>query len=208
MLYLKGISQPSLATFTLTTSTMPHIYNSFKNGYFSWELDRLFSVWKSTLQQINDWIHVADTYSSTIILDNAYMAFFNDDYFGKMTTRVNEHLLAQFTFALEIKFDRALQFHDEDYESSDDYDLPKPLIRWTHIYLVSPSSDTIFNPIDYQVSTTPIPPLTPKWRQVELPLHLTVHKWLNFSDTPLLAADSNSDAEEEDFPTATLNDLV
>ena len=43
---------------------------------------------------------------------------------------------------------------------------------------------------------------------MELPLHEAVCRQLTFSDTPLLAADSDNDAQEEDFPTTALNDPV
>ena len=128
---------------------------------FAWELDRLFDFWNSTIQHINDWIHKVGTYRSTIVFNKVHGAFFNSDYFGEMTTRANEHLLAQFMLALDTKFERALQLHDESYKSSDDYDLPKLLIRSNHIYLVSSTAET-FNPTDYQESTTPTSPSTLK----------------------------------------------
>ena len=68
---------------------------------FNWELDRLFGVWNSTIQQINNWIQIAGTYISTVVLNKVNTAFFNNDYFGEMTTRANKHLLAQFTLELE-----------------------------------------------------------------------------------------------------------
>ena len=134
-------------------------------------------------------------------------AFFNSDYFIKMTTRASKHLLAQFTLALEIEFERSLHFYDEGYETGDDCGLSKPITS-THIYLVSSAAETSFNPTDIQKSTTPTSPLTPKWRPVEFPLHWAVCRWLPFSYMPLLAADYHSYTEEEDFPTAALNDLV
>ena len=111
---------------------------------------------------MNDWIHMAGTYRSTIALDKVHVAFFNSNYSSEMTTRVNEHLLAQFMLPLEIEFERALQFHDESYKSSDNYDLPKLLIKPTHIYSVSSTPETSFNPTDYQESATPTSPSTPK----------------------------------------------
>ena len=54
---------------------------------FAWELERLFSVWNSAIQQINDLIYMAGTYRSTIVLNKVHTAFFNSDYFGEMTTR-------------------------------------------------------------------------------------------------------------------------
>ena len=111
------------------------------------------------------------------------------------------------TLALEIEFERALQFHDEGYESSDDYGLPKLLIRSAHIYSVSSSAETSYNPADYQESPTPTSQSTVKQRPVEFPLHQAVCRWLTVSDIPLLAADSDSNTEE-DFPTVALNDPV
>ena len=43
---------------------------------------------------------------------------------------------------------------------------------------------------------------------MDLPLHGVVCRQLILSDTPPPAPDSNDDAEEADFPTAPLNDLV
>ena len=74
------------------------------------------------------------------------MAFFSRDYFGEMTTVANEHILAQFTLALEIEFERILQFHNEGYGSGHDYDLPKLLIRSNHTYSVSSAAEASFNP--------------------------------------------------------------
>ena len=165
---------------------------------------KIVCVWNSAIQQVNNWIHMAGIYWSTVVLHKVHMAFFNRDYFGEVTTRENKYLLVQFTWALEMEFERALQFHDEGYESSNDYDLPKLLIRSTHIYLVSSAVETSFNSTDYQESTTATSLSTPKPRQVELPLHWAVCRWLAFSDTPLLAADSNNSAEEEDSPTAVV----
>ena len=65
----------------------------------------------------------------TITMFKVLVAFFNSDYFTDMTTRANEHLLAQFTLASEIEFEIALQFHDEGYESSDYNDLLKLLTK-------------------------------------------------------------------------------
>ena len=104
----------------------------------------------------------AGTCRSTAVLYKVHVAFFNSDYFGEMTTRANEHLLAQFMLALENEFERALQFHNEGYQSSDDYDLPKLLMRSTHIYSVSSAAEISFNPTDYQESTTPTSLSTPK----------------------------------------------
>ena len=76
---------------------------------------------------------MACTHRSTVVLYKVHMAFFNSDDFVEMTTRANEHLLAQFMLALEIEFERALNFHNDGYKSGDNYGLPKPLIISTCI---------------------------------------------------------------------------
>ena len=45
-------------------------------------------------------------------------------------------------------------------------------------------------------------------RQAEPPLHQMVHRHLNFDDLFPPAVESNDDEEEEDIPTAFLDDLV
>ena len=72
---------------------------------FKWQLDRMFSVWNSAIQQINYWLQAAGTYRSTVVLDKVHMEFFNSDNFFKMTTRPNEILLATIMLTLEIEFE-------------------------------------------------------------------------------------------------------
>ena len=155
---------------------------------------------------------MAGTHRSTVVLDKVLTAFFNsDDYFLEMTTRANKHLLVQFMLALEIKFERALHFHDEGNISSDDNCLPNPLIRSTHIYWVPSASETSFNLIYYQKQIKPTFLSTPKQTSVKfhfimffIEYHSTcLHangQFCKIDDTPLPTADSNSDTEEEDFP--------
>ena len=60
---------------------------------FTWELDRLFGAWNSAIQQINDWIHKAGKYRSTIVL-NISMC-----YSSTVTTLVNDHYGKQTSFS-------------------------------------------------------------------------------------------------------------
>ena len=54
------------------------------------------------------------------------------------------------------------------------------------------------------------PPLCQPWNADKWSYHFMEHSTddLTTSDTPLLAADSDNDAEEEDFPVSALNDPV
>ena len=126
-----------------------------------WQLDRIFSIWNSAIQEISDWIQAAGTYRSTVVLVKVNMAFFNNDDFTEMTTRPNKTLLAMFMLALEIEFEWALYCHYEGYKTSDDYCLPKLLTKSTHIYSVPSVAESSFNPTDYQKPTMPTSPLTP-----------------------------------------------
>ena len=59
------------------------------------------------MQQICNKIQIVSTHRSTVVLDKVSMAFFNcGEHFIEMTTRANEHLLAQFILALEKEFER------------------------------------------------------------------------------------------------------
>ena len=143
-----GVSKHTVASkhgsFLSLLSLNPIFSDMFKSdelgtGQVVWCLEKCHA-------KINDLIHMAGTYRSTLVLNKVHVSFFSSDYFSEITTRANKHLLAKFMLVLEIEFERALQFHDEGYESGDDHDLPKLLIRSTHIYLVSSTVEISFNP--------------------------------------------------------------
>ena len=64
-----------------------------------------------------------------------------------------------------------LYLHDEGYKTGDDYGLPQPLNKPTHIYPAPSAAEASFDPADYQKPMIPNSLLNSKQRPVESPLH-------------------------------------
>ena len=73
---------------------------------YEWELDRMFGIWISTTWEINEWIQVARTHRSTVILNKLDKVSFHCDDFLHWAYRLDQSLLATFMLALEIEFER------------------------------------------------------------------------------------------------------
>ena len=77
-------------------------------------------------------------YRATAILGRIHTAFFNYHYFGKMTNMPDEIVLARIMTAFDLEFERALHYHDEGYDSDNDYGLwgqfmrPRGYVRHPH----------------------------------------------------------------------------
>ena len=167
----------------------------------------MFGIWNNATWEICNWIQVARSHRSTMILDKLYKAFFHCHDFLHCTYRPDQNLLATFILALQIEFERTLYLHDEGYKTSDDYDLPQPLHKYTCIYAVPSVAEVSFDPTGYKGSTIPAFPSMLKERQAEPSLHWVVCRHLNFDDLLPPAVNSGDDVEE-DFPTAPLDDSV
>ena len=63
-------------------------------------------------------------YRAMAILDRIYTAY----YFSKMTNMPYETVLASIMTVLNLEFQRALHYHDEGYDSDNDYGLPGPVL--------------------------------------------------------------------------------
>ena len=70
-----------------------------------------------------------------------------------MANMPDETVLARMMTALDFEFERALHYHDEGYESHNDYGLPPQITRSVCIYSMF-SADAFFNPADYTVPST------------------------------------------------------
>ena len=66
-----------------------------------------------------------------------------------MTNMVDEAVLARIMTVFDIEFERALLYHDEEYDSDNDYGLPGHFMRPVYIYLVS-TTEASFNPTGYK----------------------------------------------------------
>ena len=69
-------------------------------------------------------------------------------------------VLARMMTALDLEFEKAMHYHDEGYESDNDYGLLPQVLMPVHIYSVF-TTET-FNLADYQETQHTISPLTPR----------------------------------------------
>ena len=78
-----------------------------------------------------------------------------------MTNMPDEIVLARIMTALDLEFKRTLHYHDEGYDSDNDYGLSAPVMRPVCIYLVS-TIEASFYPADYKGGQYPISSFTPR----------------------------------------------
>ena len=62
--------------------------------------------------------------------------------------------------ALDLEFEKAMHYHDEGYESDNDYGLPTWDMRPIHVYSVFTTEDP-FNLAEFTTTQYPILPFTP-----------------------------------------------
>ena len=68
-----------------------------------------------------------------------------------MTHMPDEIVLARIITTLDLEFEKALHYQDEEYESNSDYGLPVQVMRPVHIYSAS-TTVAYFNPADYKAA--------------------------------------------------------
>ena len=154
-------------TFTMLTlparlpATLQHAFFKMENSFITPHFDELFNMWNNTACQMIYWPHAAGRYRSSYILERVHGAFFNYYQFNAMTYIPDETISARMMTALESKFERPLQYHDEGYVSNNDYGLPPRITR--HICMYSAfTTEASFDPADFTTSQCPISPFTPR----------------------------------------------
>ena len=71
---------------------------------------------------------------------------------------------------MDLDFERELHYHDDGYDSDNDYCLAAPFMRPVCIYLLS-STKGSFNPTDYRETEGFTFPTIPRQTKEELSLH-------------------------------------
>ena len=79
----------------------------------------------------------------------------------------DEIILTRMMTALDLEFERALPYHNEGYESNNDYGLPTWMARSICVYSVF-TTETSFNPADFTHSPQ-LPDLTPHSQTCQKP---------------------------------------
>ena len=103
---------------------------------------------------MNFWVHTAGMYRAMSILGRVHAAFFNYHQFNEVTNMLDEIVLARIMTALDLEFERATHYHDEGYESDNDYGLPTQVMRPVHVYSVS-TTEASFNPMNIRDHNVP-----------------------------------------------------
>ena len=78
---------------------------------------------------MNFWVHTAGRYRSTSILEKVNKAFFNYYQLNAMAYIPDVIILARMMTTLDMKFKKALCYHDEGYESGNYYQVPPQITR-------------------------------------------------------------------------------
>ena len=173
----------------------------FGNGkFFTPHLDRFFIQWNNAVYQINYWVNTAGRYRATSILGRVHAAFFNSHEIKALIYLPDEIVLARMMTALGLEFKKVRHYHDEGYESNNNYGLPPQVMRPVHICSVF-TTEASFNLAKYKVT-----PFMPRWPR-SLPFHEGVCQHLTFNEMPLLKPEVDS-SNEEYLPNADLDDLV
>ena len=110
---------------------------------------------------MNFWVHTGGMYRATEILSRVHTAFFSYHYIIEITNMPDEIVLARIMTALDLEFERALHYHDEGYDSDNDYGLPDRFMRPVCNYLVSVTEASL-NPTGYKDAHISISPSTPR----------------------------------------------
>ena len=131
---------------------------------------------------MNDWVHATGRYRSTCILEKVHKAFFNYYQFSAMNYMPDVIILARMMTVLDLEFERALHYHDEGYESDNDYGLPSQITRPICVYPVF-ITEACFDPADFTTVQCPISPFTPRCHR-SLSFQERVCRHLTFNEMP------------------------
>ena len=78
---------------------------------------------------MNYWVHTTGRYRATSILGRVHVAFCNSHQSEAMIYMLDEIILARMITALDLKFEKAMDYHDDGYESDNDYGFPPQVMR-------------------------------------------------------------------------------
>ena len=177
-----------------------------ENSLFIPCLDELFNLWNIAVCQMNYWVHAAGRYRPTSILERVHKAFFNYYQIHAMTYMPDEIILARMMTTLDLEFERVLHYHDEGYESNNDYGLSSQIARPICIYSVF-TTEASFDPGEFTTGQCPILPFTPKCPR-SLPFWEGVCQQQTFNYMPLPTPETDFEDQKEPLPTADLGDPV
>ena len=121
----------------------------------------MFSLRNNAIHCMNFSVHIVGTYRAMSNLGGVNAAIFNYHQFNEMTGMSDEIVLARIMTALGLEFEKVLHYHDEAYESDNDYGQPVQVMRHVHIYSIS-TTEASFNPANYKGAQCLISPFMPR----------------------------------------------
>ena len=154
---------------------------------------------------MNYWVCTSGRYRATSVLGRVHAAFFTSNQIKAMIYMLDKIVWARIMTALDLDFQKAMHYHDEGYESDNDYGLPPHVMRPVYIYSVF-TTKVAFNPAEYKVTLCTIFPFTPRWSR-SLPFHEWVCQHLTFDKTPTSMPEEDSE-DKEYLMTVDLDDPV
>ena len=120
-------------------------------------LDELFSLWNNAIHHMKYLVCTAGRYKAMCILGRVHAAFFNCHQFDAMPYMPDQIIWARMMTALDLEFEKALHYHDEGYESDNNYGLPAEVMRPVCIFQFPPLRAS-FNTADYKEALHTISP--------------------------------------------------
>ena len=79
-----------------------------------------------------------------------------------MTYMPDETVLVRMMTALDLEFKKAMHYHNEGYDSDNNYALTYQVMRSVHIYSVC-TTEAFFNMAQYKETHHTTSPFTPRW---------------------------------------------
>ena len=79
-----------------------------------------------------------------------------------MTYMPDEIVFTRLMTALDLGFKKDMHYHNEGYESNNNYEPPPQVMRLVHIYSVF-TTEAYFNPADYKKTQHTISLFMPRW---------------------------------------------
>ena len=149
--------------------------------------------WNNTVYGMNYLVHTAGRYRVISILGRVHAAFFNSHQREAMIYMLDNITLARMMTALDLELEKAMHYHDEGYESDNDYGLPPYTMRPVCICSVF-TTEASFNLAEYNLTPCTISPFIPRWPR-SLPFHEGIYWHPTFDEMPPLMLELDSDDE-------------
>ena len=112
------------------------------------------------MYRMNYWLCTARRHRATSVLVRVHAAFFTNHQMEEMFCMPDVIIMVRMMTALDLEFEKAMYYHDEEYESDNDYGLPPQVMRPIHIYSVF-TTEAAFDPAGFTTTSAQSHPSLP-----------------------------------------------